>query len=302
MTIERREPTKSWALGELLEASPHLCPTPLDRGFYEDAVRRLASAAVAAEHRLCDFGGLALDVPMGAALVLTLLEGPQIVNVFAYNPNDPDEHIWQQSILREGIFLRQYSRVWGTMARYRPLLTVLEDTVSVDPNLPAAQHHPYFGGSGTPADWKAAGGGEGVMSTWEQFSGLLAARGVPPHFLSENLCLFQRSIIDVSPMRVEIMPSTAVAGDRVTLFAEIDLSVLIALSPFVDGGRAASEPGVPRPSPIRAAVTEVIAHPLPWPYPGLGYPDLSLYLDGTGTRSTEVEPTRGIDYGVVPKC
>ncbi|MFN8204823.1 MAG: DUF1989 domain-containing protein [Solirubrobacteraceae bacterium] len=285
-------------IGDLLQASPHLCPTPLDRGFYEEVARRLAAAPVAVEHRLDGFAGLAVDVPRGAALTITLLEGAQIVNAFAFNPADPDERMWQQSVLREGVFLRRFSRVWGTMARYRPLLTMLEDTVADDPHRSSAQHHPYYGGSGTPADWHAAGGAAGVPSTWEQFAGLLRARDVPVHILRENLCLFQRSAIDAERMRLEILPSNALAGDCVTLLAEIDLCVLLALSPYVDGGRPASTPGAPVPRAVAATVTAPISDPLPWPYPDVSYPDLSLYLDAAGTRSTAVESTPGIDYEV----
>lgn len=291
----------SQPIDELLKTSPHLCPTPINQSFYEDAAARLPSAVVKTKHRLDDFGGLALDVPKGAAVSLTLLEGAQIVNAFAFNPADPDERMWQQSVLREGIFLRRYSRVWGTMARYRPLLTVLEDTVSADPHLPRAQHHPYFGGSGTPADWRAAGGADGVPSTWEQLAGLLTERDVPVHILGEDLCFFQRSMVDSDPMRIDILPSNAVAGDRVTLFAEIDLCLLLGLSPYIDGGRAASEPGVPQPRPVGVSVTEPIAEPLAWPYPEILYPDISLYLDQSGTRSTDVEVTRGIDYKVASR-
>jgi len=286
---------------ELLHASPHLCPTPLDRLFYEGVTGLLANADVAAEYRLDDFGGLAVDVPRGAALTLTLLEGPQIVNAFAFNPHDPDERIWQQSVLREGVFLRRYSRVWGTMARYRPMLALIEDTVADDPGLASAQHHPYYGGSGTPSDWRRAGGVEEVPSTWEQFAALLAEREVPAHILRENLCLFQRSKIDAERMRIDILPSSAVVGDRVTLFAEIDLCVLLALSPYVDGGRPASTPGRPQPRAVRAVVTSYLVDPLPWPYPGVDYPDLSLYLDEHGRRSTTGEPTRGIQFQVRPE-
>jgi hypothetical protein len=47
-------------------------------------------------------------------------------------------------------------------------------------------------------------------------------------------------------------------------------------------------------------VTERLAAPLPWPYPGLGYPDLDLYLDASGTRSDEAVATPGIDHRVRP--
>ena len=140
---------------DLLETSPQLCPTPIDADFYEAASARLREVSLLSSVELGDLNGLSVDVTAGSGLRLTLVDGPQIVNVWAYNQGDPDERIWHESVIREGIFLRRHTRVWGTMARYRPLLTVLEDSVVADPGLPAGQHHPYFGGSGTPSDWNS---------------------------------------------------------------------------------------------------------------------------------------------------
>lgn len=280
----------------LLGASEQLCPTPIDSEFYATAGVAAAEAAATQTWRLDGFDGLAVDLQAGQAVTLELLEGAQIVNLFAFNPHDPDERMWQQSTLREGLFYGRHSRLWGTMARYRPLLTVLEDTVCADPEFPRARHHPYAGGSGTPADWLGAGGSPEVPSTWEQFGRLLDGRGVPRHLLRENLCLFQRSYVDGDSTRIHIVPSCAVAGDRVSLFAEIDVCVLLTLSPFIDGARAASEPGLPQPRAVRVTRTERLAEPLPWPYPGVPYPDLDLYLDASGTRSAVAGGTPGVDY------
>lgn len=290
--IEYKTPT------ELLETSPQLCPTPIDDAFYEGASGALAGADRVSSEVLGDLEGAPVELDAGSAAVITLLEGPQIVNVWAYNQADPDERLWHESVIREGIFLRRHTRVWGTMARYRPLLTVLEDTVVADPQLPAGQHHPYYGGGGTPSDWQFAGGADGVKTTWEQFRDLLVARGVSPAGLNEHLCLFQRSIVDPDRQRVEILPSNAVAGDRIALFAEQDLCLLIALSPYLDGSTPIAELGVPQPRPVRIETTERLVEPLPWPYPGISYPDMSRYLDDSGTRTTEPVPTPGIDYSL----
>lgn len=283
---------------ELLERSEQLCPTPIDEDFYRDASEGLDGAKVEESLELKDLEGAAVDVPAGSAAIVTLLEGPQIVNLWAYNQADPDERIWHESVIREGIFLRRHTRVWGTMARYRPLLTVLEDTVVSDPRLPAGQHHPYYGGAGTPSDWQFAGGAKDVKTTWEQFRDLLAERDLPPTGLNEHLCLFQRSIVDPDRQRVEILPSSSVAGDRIALFAEQDLTLLFALSPYVDGSTPASELGVPEPRGVRIETTGTIAEPLPWPYPGISYPDLTRYHDESGTRTKEPVPTPGIDYSL----
>jgi len=284
----------------LLERSPHLVPTPIDAEFYADVRAKLPTAVVRNRFRLDDLSGAAVDVRAGETLDLRLLEGPQIVNLFAFNSADPDERIWHQSVIREGLFTTRGTRIWGTMARNRPLLTVVEDTVCADPRHPFGQHHIYFGGSGTPADWHFAGGAPGVRTTWEQFAGLLEQRGVDPAaVLLENVCFFQKSTIDQLPMRVEMMASDAVAGDHVTLFSEIDLVVLLALSPYEDGGRPAHQIGIPQPKAVEISVSEPVAEPLPWPYQGISYPDLGRYLDG-GRRTREPVSTPGIDYRLRP--
>jgi uncharacterized protein YcgI (DUF1989 family) len=91
------------------------------------------------------------------------------------------------------------------------------------------------------------------------------------------------------------MPSEALPGDRVTLFAELDLTVLLALSPYVDGARGAGELDGVEPRPVEVTVHDQVAEPLAWPYPGDPYPDLSLYLDDNGVRSDEPGPTPGME-------
>lgn len=278
----RRRPTLGDWRSSLID-SPHLCPTPLDREFYSALVPRLARARVRDSFVLSSFDGASLKVGAGETLTVKLLEGAQIVNVFAFNCDDPDERLWMQTIVREGLFLTRFARLWGTMARYRPLLTVLEDTVATRPGpVPHGQHHPIFGGSGTPADWRAAGGAPHVRSTWEQFARLMEAHELPPSLLKENICLFQKSALDPATQRLLILPSDALAGDRVTFFSEIDLCILLALSPYLDGTRPPRAMPDPEPRPVAATVSERIADPLPWPYPGVPYPDLSPYIDEQG--------------------
>jgi uncharacterized protein YcgI (DUF1989 family) len=90
---------------------------------------------------------------------------------------------------------------------------------------------------------------------------------VPSHLLTQNVSLFQRSRIDPGRQTIEILPSVAEGGDRVALFAEVDLCVLLALSPYVDGGPAVGDPGA-----VRLEVTGPVAEPLGWPYEAAPYP------------------------------
>ena len=241
-----------------------------------------------------------MSVRAGSAIAFELLEGPQIVNVFMWNPSDPDERYWaEESMLIEGSNIQRYTRLWGTMARFRPLVTVIEDTVITMRRVdqPRAFHHFAHGGSGTPADWAARGGRAGVASSWERLTAAMAQAELQPALLTENVSLFQKTAIEPVAQTITILPSDAMAGDRVIWFAEIDLSLAVALSPYGGGIPIDQLDGTTRP--VRVTVQEGVAEPLSWPYDGVPYPDLALYEDADGRRDRAVEPTPGIPTGGV---
>ncbi len=266
---------------------------PFDSAFYRGVADARSTAKQRVEQVVADPAGYRLDVKAGELLTVELIDGPQIVNMLAFNSDDPDERFWaHQTCLIDGLFLSRWSRLWGTMARLRPLMTVLEDTVATRPidGVVAPKHHPVLGGAGTPAQWHYSGGGMSAMSSWAQFARGLEASGLGAELIVDNACLFQKSAVEGG--RVTTYPSDALRGDRLTFFVEIDLAVLLALSPCLDGS---DPPNQIRSSPraVKVAVTEPVAEPLAWPYEGMGYPDLSLYLDSNGVRSTEATPTPG---------
>jgi uncharacterized protein YcgI (DUF1989 family) len=273
--------------------SPHLCPTPLDRSFYGGLAARLAEATVRSAWTLDGYTGLGVDVAAGELVTVELAEGAQIVGMLLFNLHDPDERFWNQGSVREGLFLTRYTRLWGTMARYRPLATVLEDTVTPGSDTPLGYHHPILSSLGTRAEWEWAGGTSTVRTTWEQLAALVAARGIDPFLISESIALFQKAMIMPYEQRLMILASDAIRGDRLTFFAEIDLCILFALSPYLDGSRPPHELADPKPRSVVVTVTNEIATPLPWPYEGVPYPDLSLYLNENGVRSDVAEPTPG---------
>lgn len=243
--------------------------------------------------------GTIVSLVAGDIATIKLESGPQIVNLFIFNSHDPDERLWAQfSSVIEGAFLRRYSRLWSTMAKCRPMATVIEDTVAPTSEYGTAigKHHFLFGGSETPADWRAGGGPIGIKSTWERLVDALETSGWDAGILTDCVCLFQKTAIDPQTQRLQIFPSDAKAGDRLVLFAELDINLVFALSPYRDGSRSAAE--------LDGSVDEVtvsvhrnVAEPLGWPYKGISYPDLGLYEDASGSRSTAVMATPG--HGLV---
>ena len=268
-------------------------PRPFARAFYERLAGALAGTGKRDRRILDQPGAHILDVCAGEVFRVTLLDGPQIVNMFLHNPNDPDERLWaHQTLLIESIFLRRFGRLWGTMARFRPLATVLEDTVVTLPTRGAAgaRHHPIYGDWGTRADWHYLEGPEGVMTSWEQLVAGFEARGLSPSLLMDYPCLFQKTAVDGPSQLFDILPSDAVDGDAIAFFAELDLTVMFALSPLLDGARSPRELAGANVKPVEVSVSDRLAHPLEWPYEGMGYPDLSRYLAEDGRRSADVLP------------
>ncbi|MGH2974185.1 MAG: urea carboxylase-associated family protein [Solirubrobacterales bacterium] len=273
-------------------------PRPFNGEFYAQAPTWLRDRKPRHAELLDRFEGRSLEVQAGELLTIELAGEAQIVNFLPFNANDPDERFWaHETCLIEGLWLTRNSRLWGTMARFRPLMTVVEETVRTlsNPGAALGKHHPVYGGSGTPRDWRNAGGSAEVPSTWEQFAAALELRGLSPSLIKDNACFFQKTAIDPVRHRLVVLPSDASPGDRVTLFAEVDLMVLVAPSPYVDGSTPASAIDTSSAQPVRIEVCEKVAEPMPWPYEGIPYPDLSLYLGKGGTRTSEVGPTPGLE-------
>lgn len=270
----------------------HLCPMPFDRGFYRDLLAGQDEWEVESQQRYDQAEGRVVELKAGQILKVKLLEGPQIVHLFPFNSEDPDERYYaHHTILIESLYLTRYSRMFSTMARFRPLMTILADTVATVRNpdrSPVGRHHPAFGGWGTPANWQFSGGKPGVATAWDQLVEAIEQTGNDRSLIKDELCLFQKCVIDRNGRRLRRLRSDAMAGDYVTLFAEIDLTVLLALSPYRDGGSPASEMGDGTPRAVELTVYEKAAEPLAWPYPGEPYPDISGYLDQEGHRSVEL--------------
>lgn len=279
-----------------MSAADYSHARPFDTAFYAAATAAAGTAAVRQETVIDAPGVHVLEVSAGEVLTVELLEGPQIVNLFLVNPHDPDERYWgHQTWIIDSLFLTRGNRLWGTMARLRPLMTILQDSVTLRrrPGGITGKHHVAVGGAGTPALWREQGGDPAAITTWEQLGAGLESRGWERSLLKDNACLFQKTAVDQFSHRFLIEPSDAVAGDTISLLAEIDLVAIIALSPYVDGGRAPHELVGVAPRSVAARISEPVTTPLSWPYPGVGYPDLGLYLDSDGVRSDTATPTPG---------
>lgn len=262
---------------------------PIDQRFYE----QLATQADAIFNRDRSRGtasstlppqGMVLDCDRGDLLEIQMLSGPQVVLLYAWNPADPDERIWcQETSGLEDCFLRPFSRLWSTMARFRVLLTLLVDTVPKPAGGALGRHHFVLDGWESAAVWKAGGGNPSVATAEKRFASLLAGQGVDPNLHRDHVALFRKVMVQPDTQRIDVMRSDARRGDRVVLYVETKLRVALVPSPYRGGGSSPSSlDGTIEP--VEVTITRSGIEPLEWPYAGIQYPDLSPYADPIGAR------------------
>jgi uncharacterized protein YcgI (DUF1989 family) len=211
---------------------------PFDRRFYES----LRAARV--EYRLedqfiitVDEGGKAFVVPRGHSVRFTCLEAAQVADVCLWNANGTSERFWNdQTFNREGPYLSVFTRLWTNMPWFRPLMTVLEDTVETKHNYPGSGHHMIWGAHCNPHYWYWALQDEvhPFVTRYNCYYNLiraLAPFGLGAGDLHDNVCLFQKSHFDVVTRREVGEPSDARKGDYIELYAEMDVLVAVSLCP-----------------------------------------------------------------------
>ena len=258
---------------------------PRDDAFYL-CVADAARVASWSAPRVLSATGSVVHLDAGDLLSVSLDDGPQIVHLDAWSTTDPADRLWPHETSGiEGCFLGLGHRLWTTMPVFRPLLSVVDDTLGEPASSRGeGRHHLVLSGWDTPAFWQLEGGSPGVTTAWERFRRLSELDGVDPDLHRDAISLFQRTLIDPATGRLQRLASAADTGDRVVLFAETDVSVALVPSAWRDGGRSAAEC-----DGTVAAVSWQVAPsgcaPLGWPTDGVPYPDIAPYV--TGERPVE---------------
>lgn len=242
-------------------------PTPaLNRPFYEnlrarrDTFRQVDHIAIPKE------GGKGFVVRRGQAARLVCIEGPQIADVDVFNADDPREHLWaNQTLNREGAHLTTFGRLWGNMPRFRPLMTIIEDTVQTVPTNPGARHHIILGAHCNPYYWLVATGQADHASCHGNLVSAIAPFGLGPEYVHDNLNLFQKTRIDPETSRYVTEASDAKAGDYVELYAEMDVLLAVSACPC-GSGRYAAQTGLSDTKPLFAEIYETGIQPVPFEY------------------------------------
>jgi uncharacterized protein YcgI (DUF1989 family) len=185
--------------------------------------------------------GRAFIVKAGQIARFLISHGPQIVDLDVFNVAHPHEHLWaNQTLNREGFWLTTFSRLWSNMPWFRPLATIVEDTIKTDHSQGPARHHHIFGGYCNPFYWYISTGKHDLPNCYENLCTSIGNFGLAPEAVHDNLNLFQKSIL-TSEGVMKTVRSDARIGDYVDFYAELDLLLAASLCPRGSGGTEPSD-------------------------------------------------------------
>lgn len=239
---------------------------PLDRQFYEELRTKRVEFRLIERIDIPKESGRGFLVRQGQVVSIICPEGPQVADIDFFNADNPTERLWaNQTCNREGAHLTTYSRLWSNMPWFRPLMTIIDDTVKTVPTSPGARHHIILGAHCNPYYWLIATGQEDHTSCYTNLVAAIAPFGLGPEQVHDNLNLFQKTRIDPQTSRYVTEASDAKPGDYVEFYAELNILMAISACP-IGSGRYAAETGVSDTKPLQAEIYETGLMPRPFTY------------------------------------
>ena len=229
-------------------------PSPAFDSVPYRAYRRVARTAPQNAVEVAVDTGRSVWVSRGDLLRLSCPDGPQIADVCFFNESDPSEHLWaNQTLNREGVYVTVGSRLWGTMPRFRPLATIVADTVADHTHPSSTPHHIVLGAHCNPWMYLVATGRDDHPNCYEQLCRAVDEAGISRDRIHDNINFFQRTRLDPMSHAYVTEPSGVVAGDYIELVAEVDLIVAISACPM-GSARYRAESGKRDPRRLLAEV------------------------------------------------
>jgi len=215
---------------------------PYNKEFYEDlyqaraSFRKVDEFVVSLEER-----GKGYIVKKGQTARIVCIEGPQVVDVCIWNAHDYSERFWNDyTLCREGIFLSTFSHIWSNMPRFRPLMTIIDDTVETKPTFPGANHHYCLGSHCNPSFWYWALNEKDhpnvtTYNCWSNLKRAVEPFGLTADNLHDNINLFQKTHFELDTGLRPVEPSDAKKGDFVEFYAEMDVLMAVSICPSGSG-------------------------------------------------------------------
>lgn len=207
---------------------------PFDHEFYGRLLSARPSFKLLETHRPPGTG-YGFRVQAGQAFRLSMVEGPQILDVDIFNAQDVTEHYAAGAQFHiEGTLVSRFTRIWGTPPKSRPLATVIADSVRWRDNAGSLRDHKSYGGHCHPHHWVLFAGRH-PRTCYDNLRAGLAMLGLSQRHIHDNLNLFEKMGMDPYTGQHTHAKSDAEAGDYLEFYAELSLLVAVSLCPYGEG-------------------------------------------------------------------
>ncbi len=241
---------------------------PFPQEFFEEvrrakpAFKKIDEFVISVEEK-----GKAWLVKKGQSTRIVCIEQAQLTDVCLWNAHDPKERFWNDyTLCRETPFLSTYSRLWSNLPMFRPMMTIIEDTVETVKNHPGDHHHYCFGSHCNPSFWYWALRDKNhpfvtENNCWLNLQRAIEPFGLAPEDVHDNINFFTKTHWEndgTHPVR----PSDAKKGDYVELYAEMDVLIAASLCPSGAGVYHWSEAEKDTISPLGIEIYDTGIEPL----------------------------------------
>ena len=235
----------------------------IDREFYSEIIDRRD------RHRLRETivvparSGKGFVVKAGERFRVVETERPQIGDLWFFNKQDPKEHFWSNyTMVLEGAYLKKLGRLWSNMPRFRPMATLLEESIVERGGPP---HNFSFGSHCTSELWELHSGVKGHDSCHIHGLQAITPFGLTEEYLHDNLNIHMRCVVNSKTGAISVPKTLCRKGDYIEFFAELDLLLALSTCPLGDGRFPNSMPDKMVVSPLTIEIYETGVKPKPFP-------------------------------------
>ena len=247
---------------------------PFPKDFFE-SVREARPSFKKVDEFIIDLEerGKAWIVKKGQTTRIICIEGPQLLDVCIWNAHNPEEHFWDSyTLTRETPFLTTYSRLWSNLPWFRPMMTIIEDTVETKKTHPGDHHHYCFGSHCNPDFWYWALKDKNhpyvtKYNCWCNLQRAIKPFGLNWRHLHDNINFFTKTHWEDDGTH-PVLPSDAKKGDYVELYAEMDVLIAASLCPSGTGTYHWSEAEKDTVHPVKVEIYDTGIEPLEFKMPG----------------------------------
>jgi uncharacterized protein YcgI (DUF1989 family) len=179
--------------------------------------------------------GSAWKVPAGHVCRLSIIEGPQVVDLNLWSFDDPRERFWSGRTRQfHGAHVSVGDRLWSTLPFLRPLATVVADSIVYGIDEDGAGCHDLLGTRCDPYVNQMLSGKAYDFNCHSNLVRAILPFGLTELDVHDVLNVFQVTGLRRTDERYFMKASPAKVGDHFELFAEVDLLLAASTCPGGD--------------------------------------------------------------------